>query len=77
MHRDVQQFENCQANPHVHSAPKPSMKSADCQCTERQQQYYENWQAKPHLLAANIAHLYHNHGDEEENLQSVVKQSYG
>ena len=26
----------------------------------------ENWQANPHLLLANIAHLYHYGGDEEE-----------
>ena len=41
------------------------------------QQYYENWQANPHLLTANIAHLYHYHGDEEERLWSVDKQSDG
>ena len=46
-------------------APQRSMRSADSQrtamCTVS-----ENWQANPHLLLANIAHLYHYGGDEEE-----------
>ena len=41
------------------------------------QQEYENWQANPHLLTANIAHLYHYHGEEEEEIWSVDKQNDG